>query len=142
MVRSLRRGARGPEVWALASEPHSIATTTSHIVNGQKFPQLSAGVRFLVNIAHLLAHHRVALELDLALPGLMMIDGIAKNIGTAGYDAARIEDIWTSLISLSDEVGQEIQVIVAANDVPARVEPFVRLTLSADDRLIPRSDLR
>jgi hypothetical protein len=112
------------------------------VVNGQKFPQLSAGVRVLVNIAHLLAHHRAALELDLALPRLMMVDGIAKNIGTAGYDAARIEDIWTSLISLSDELGHEIQLIVAANDVPERVEPYVRLTLSAEERLIPTSDLR
>lgn len=112
------------------------------IVNGQKFPQLSAGVRVLVNLAHLLAHHRAALEVGVPLPGLMMIDGIAKNIGTAGYDAARIEDIWTSLIQLSDELGQEIQVIVAANDVPERVEPYVRLTLSADDRLIPTSDLK
>lgn len=112
------------------------------VVNGQKFPELSAGVRVLVNIAHLLAHHRAALDLDLALPGLMMVDGIAKNIGTAGYDAARIEDIWTSLISLSDELGQEIQVIVAANDVPERVKPYVRLALSAEERLIPTSDLR
>ncbi len=63
------------------------------IVNGQKFPQLSAGVRVLVNIAHLLAHHRAALELKLPLPGLMMIDGIAKNIGTVGYDAERLDDI-------------------------------------------------
>jgi hypothetical protein len=112
------------------------------IVNGRKFPQLSAGVRVLVNIAHLLAHHRAALELELPLPGLLMIDGINKNIGTARYDAARIDDAWTQLIELSSVVGEERQVIVAANDVPTRARPFVRMTLSADDRLIPLADLR
>ncbi len=111
------------------------------IVNGQKFAQLSAGVRVLVNIAHLLAHHRAALELGLPLPGLIMIDGIAKNIGTVGYDAARIEDIWTALINLSAELGEEIQVLVAANEVPKRVEQYVRVEFSEVDRLIPTKDL-
>lgn len=111
------------------------------ILNGRKFPQLSAGVRVLVNIAHMLAHHRAALELDLPLPALIMIDGINKNIGTAEYDAARIEDAWKQLIELSTTLGDELQVIVAANDVPERARPFVRLTLSAEDRLIPTADL-
>lgn len=111
------------------------------IINGRKFPQLSAGVRVLVNIGHLLAHHRVALELDLLLPGLLMIDGINKNIGTAEYDAARIDDAWTQLIELSQSLGGELQIVVAANDVPDRARDFVRLTLSAEDRLIPTADL-
>jgi uncharacterized small protein (DUF1192 family) len=112
------------------------------IVNGQKFPQLSAGVRVLVNIAHALAHHRTALDLDLALPGLLWIDGVTKNIGTAGYDHERIEDIWTELIRASTEVGDQLQLIVAANDVPDRVAPYVRLALAEGDRLIPEKDLR
>lgn len=111
------------------------------ILNGRKFPQLSAGVRVLVNVAHLLAHHRAALELDLPLPGLLMIDGINKNIGKAEYDAARVDDAWTQLIELSATLGDELQIIVAANDVPERARPFVRLTLSAEDRLIPEADL-
>jgi hypothetical protein len=111
------------------------------IVNGRKFPQLSAGVRVLVNIGHLLAHHRAALELDLPLPGLIMIDGINKNIGTAEYDAARIEDAWKQLIELSNTLGDELHVIVAANNVPDRARQCVRLTLSAEDRLIPTADL-
>jgi hypothetical protein len=111
------------------------------IVNGRKFPQLSAGVRVLVNIAHMLAHHRAALELGLPLPGLVMIDGINKNIGTAEYDAARVDDAWTQLIDLSNTLGGDLQLIVAANDVPDRARPFVRLTLTADNRLIPAADL-
>ncbi|MDQ6878388.1 MAG: hypothetical protein M3082_12010 [Candidatus Dormibacteraeota bacterium] len=112
------------------------------IVNGQKFPQLSAGVRVLVNIAHALAHHRAALELELPLPGLIWIDGVTKNIGTAGYDHERIEDIWTELLQTSDQFGEQLQLIVAANDVPARVKPYVRLELAEDDRLIPEADLK
>jgi uncharacterized protein YejL (UPF0352 family) len=111
------------------------------ILNGRKFPQLSAGVRVLVNIGHLLAHHRAALDLALPLPGLIMIDAINKNIGTAEYDATRVDDAWTQLIELSQTLGDEIQVIVAANDVPQRARPFVRLTLSENDRLIPPANL-
>jgi hypothetical protein len=111
------------------------------IINGRKFPQLSAGVRVLVNIAHMLAHHRAALELGLPLPGLVMIDGINKNIGTAEYDATRVDAAWTQLIDLSNTLGEDLQLIVAANDVPDRARPFVRLSLTADNRLIPASDL-
>jgi len=111
------------------------------IVNGRKFPQLSAGMRVLVNIAHLLVHHRAALELELPMPGLLMIDGINKNIGTAQYDAARVDDAWTQLVELSGTLGGEIQIIVTANDVPERAREFVRLSLSANDRLIPSVDL-
>ena len=112
------------------------------IVNGQKFPNLSAGVRVLVNIAHLIAHHQVGRELQLPIPGLMVLDGIAKNIGKVGYDAERIEDIWTALIRLPGDFGDELQIIVTANDVPDRVQRYVRLTLAANDRLIPISDLQ
>lgn len=111
------------------------------VVNGRKFPQLSAGVRVLVNIGHLLAHHRAALELDLPLPGLVMIDGINKNIGKAEYDAARVDDAWTQLIELSNARGDDLQLIVAANDVPERAREFVRLSLTAENRLIPAADL-
>jgi hypothetical protein len=71
-----------------------------------------------------------------------MIDGINKNIGTAEYDAARIDDAWTQLIEISENLGDELQIVVAANDVPERARRFVRLSLSAEDRLIPTADLR
>ncbi len=107
------------------------------ILNGQKFPQLSAGVRVLVNIAHLLAHHRTALDTNVSLPGLMLMDGIAKNIGTLGYDAERIDNIWNELLRITDEFGDRIQIIVAASDAPIRAQQYVRLELSETDRLIP-----
>jgi len=95
----------------------------------------------LASLAHLLAHHRAALELQVPLHGLLMTDGINKNIGTAEYDATRIDNAWTQIIELSEVLGEELQVIVAANDVPDRARRFVRLTLSAEDRLIPMADL-
>ncbi len=131
------------EVPIFGGEPRAAIDRNDYqpIINGRKFPQLSAGVRVLVNIAHLLAHHRAALDLDLGLPGLLMIDGINKNIGKAEYDAARIDDVWTQLIDASNAVGDQLQIIVAANDVPERARDFVRLTLAADDRLVPTEDL-
>lgn len=131
------------EVPSFGGEPRAAIDRNSYepIINGRRFPQLSAGTRVLVNIAHLLAHHRAALEIGLPLPGLLMIDGINKNIGTAKYDAARIDDAWTQLIELSDLLGESLQIIVAANDVPTRARRFLRLSLSAADRLIPAEDL-
>lgn len=111
------------------------------IVNSRNFDELSAGVRVLVNIAYALAHHRTALEVDVPLPHLLMIDGIHKNIGTAEYDAARTENVWRQLLMLDEEFGDQLQVIVAANDVPEYLNGHIRLALSDDDRLIPEEDL-
>jgi len=41
------------------------------------------------------------------------------------------------LLSIGTEYGERLQIIVAANDVPAAVEDRVALRLSPDDRLIP-----
>jgi hypothetical protein len=50
----------------------------------------------------------------------------------AEYDAARVDDAWPKLIELSATLGDELQIIIAANDVPrAGTSPF-RLTLSAE----------
>lgn len=111
------------------------------IVNSRTFEELSAGVRVLVNIGYALAHHRAALDMALPLPNLLMIDGIHKNIGTADYDAARTEDVWRQLQSLHEELGQDLQIIVAANNAPDYLTNHIRLKLSDDDRLIPEEDL-
>jgi hypothetical protein len=111
------------------------------IVNGRKLPGLSAGVRVLVNVAHILAHHLAALQVSIPLPGVLLIDGMTKNIGTAEYDAERIDNVWTQLMELDEVVGQELQVIVAVNDIPEQVNPYVRLRLDEGNRLIPAEDL-
>jgi len=112
------------------------------IVNGRKLPGLSAGVRVLVNVAHILAHHLTASDVGIPLPGVVLIDGMTKNIGTAEYDAERINNVWTQLIELHGAIGEELQVIVAVNDVPERINPYVRLRLDEGNRLIPAEDLQ
>jgi hypothetical protein len=112
------------------------------IVNGRKLPGLSAGVRVLVNVAHILAHHLTASDVGIPLPGVLLIDGMTKNIGTAEYDAERINNVWTQLIELDQAIGNELQVIVAVNDIPERINPYVRLRLDEGNRLIPAEDLR
>jgi hypothetical protein len=109
------------------------------IVNGRKLEGHSAGVRVLINVAHLLAHHVAAADLGLPLPGVLLIDGITKNIGTAEYDAERINNVWTRLLDLDSIMGNDLQIIVAANDIPANVAPHVVLELSEQDRLIPEA---
>lgn len=109
------------------------------ILNGRSFDQLSSGgLKVLVNLAYALAHHLTALDFDLPLPGLLAIDGITKNVGRDEYDQARVNAVFDTLLSLSEQHGDRLQIIVAANDVPAAVdERHIVLRLSADDRLIP-----
>jgi hypothetical protein len=112
------------------------------IVNGRHLDGLSAGVRVLVNVAHLLAHHLAAVDLDIPLPGLALIDGVTKNIGTAEYDAQRIEDIWRTLVDLHETMADDLQIVVAANDLPDFIgDEYIALRLSEDDRLVPSGDL-
>ena len=108
------------------------------IVNGRSFSQLSSGgLKLLTNVAHAVAHHQTALNLDLRLPGLLMLDGIGKNVGHDEYDASRVEAVFRTLIELSEAHGDELQIIVSANDVPDFAEQYVAVSLSEEDRLIP-----
>jgi hypothetical protein len=132
------------EIPEFGGEPRAAIDRTNYkpIVNARPFEELSAGVRVLVSVAHILAHHLVANELDLPLPGLILMDGIQKNIGTAEYDAIRTQHVWRKLAWLSSEMPDRLQVIVAANDVPEEYQEFVRLELAhPDNRLIPSSVL-
>jgi hypothetical protein len=46
------------------------------------------------------------------------------------------------LIELDRAIGKQLQVIVAVNDIPDRINPYVRLRLDEGDRLIPAEDLQ
>jgi hypothetical protein len=108
------------------------------ILNGRTFEQLSSGgLKVLANLAYALAHHLTALDLELPLPGLLMIDGITKNVGRDEYDRARVEAVFDTLRRIGREHGERLQFIVAANDVPEAAADRVVLRLSEDDRLIP-----
>jgi hypothetical protein len=111
------------------------------IINGRSFAQLSSGgLKVLTNVAHALAHHEAAIRLNLQLPGLILLDGVTKNVGRDEYDWARAEAVFRALIRLSETFGDHLQLIVSANDVPDFVLPFVRLHLYDYDRLIPLPD--
>jgi rubrerythrin len=126
-----------------AGEPRAAIDRNDYqpIVNGRKIDGLSAGTRVLVNVAHLLAHHVYALSADIPLPGILMIDGMTAHIGEAEYDEQRIENVWDQVLRLHETQADDLQIIMAVNSVPERIQPFVRLTLSPDDRLVPTDDL-
>jgi len=135
----------GIEVPRFDGEPRSAIDRNDYqpIVNGRKIEGLSAGTRVLVNVAHLLAHHVVAPARGVPLPGILLIDGMTANIGRADYDAARIENIWGELLRLHEELADQLQIVVAVNELPERFDAsgFVRIELSEQDRLVPAEDL-
>lgn len=123
-----------------AGEPRAAINrrTFLPILNGRSFDELSSGgLKVLTNIAYALAHHLTALDFDLPLPGVLLIDGITKNVGRDEYDQARVDAVFDKLREIGEQHGDRLQIIVAANDVPAAVADRVALTLAADDRLIP-----
>ena len=110
-------------------------------VSGRSFDELSSqGLKTFVNAAHALAHHTVAIDLDLPLPGLLVLDGLSANAGREGYDGDRVEDLYRLLWQAADDYRGLLQIITVDNDLPAVVEPeladLVVLTLSQEDRLV------
>lgn len=115
--------------------------TYNPILNGRSFEQLSSGgLKVLTNLAYALGHHVTAVDLGLPLPHLLLIDGVTKNVGRDEYDQARVDAVFDVLLYISDNYGEQLQIIVAANDVPAQAAHTVRLTLTETDRLIPAPD--
>jgi hypothetical protein len=110
------------------------------IVDGRKFSELSSqGLQVLVNIAHALAHHLTAIDLNLPLPGLLVIDGPTSNIGHEGSDLELIHAVYRVLVEVSADYGEHLQMIVADNDVPDLARGFIREEFSLANRLIPAS---
>ena len=113
------------------------------VVAGRHFDSLSSqGLQVLVNVAHALAHHTVAIDRDLPLPGLLVIDGPSSNVGTEGYDAERLADMYALLNDVARQYAADLQIIVVDNNVPPGGRDAIRLPLSEDDRLVrlPGSD--
>jgi hypothetical protein len=113
------------------------------IVAERHFDSLSSqGLQVLVNVAHALAHHTVAIDRDLPLPGLLVIDGPSSNVGTVGYDAERLSDMYSLLEDVAKKYAGSLQIIVVDNNVPPSGRAWIKLPLSEDDRLVrlPGSD--
>lgn len=111
------------------------------IINDRSFGQLSSpGLKLLVNVAHAVAHHQTALDLDLPLPGLLVIDGLSSHLGHEGFDYERLCAVYALLRELAERSGGAVQVLVADNDHMPGYESFERVALSPLDRLIPAED--
>ena len=107
------------------------------VVAGRRFDTLSSqGLQVLVNVAHALAHHTVAIDRGLRMPGLLVLDGPSSNVGTEGYDAQRLVDVYDLLADVTAEYSQDLQIIVVDNAIPQRAEDWVQLRLAEDDRLV------
>lgn len=112
------------------------------IVDGRSFTDLqSQGVGVLVNVAHVLAHQRVALHSEgIPLPNLLIIDGISSNVGHEGIDLERLRRMYATLLASATEHIDQLQIIVTDNDSPPIDGIHRALELSDTDRLVPVSE--
>ena len=110
------------------------------IVNNGSFEALSSGgMKTVVNVAYhlaLLTHGLVHSEL--LIPGLLIIDSPAKNLGVSENDRSQADRIYRRIATLAVAYSQPFQVIVADNDPPSvPVTIAKRIDLSYTAPLIP-----
>lgn len=112
-------------------------------ISGRSFDELSSqGLKTLVNIAHALAHHTVAIDRNLPLPGLLILDGISANSGQEGFGLDRIREVYRLLsrVTNQEEYRTALQIVAVDNELARNVllefADRVALPLSQEDRLI------
>ena len=110
-------------------------------VSTRTFDELSSqGLKTLVNVAHALAHHTVAIDRGLDMPGLLVLDGVSANSGKEGLEGDRIVDMYKLFGEVAGEYGDQLQLIIVDNDLPSEVADelasSIILTLSQESRLI------
>lgn len=113
-------------------------STYRPVVEGRRFDQLlSPGFLVLVNVAHALAHQLTAITYDLALPNILLIDGVSNNLGTEELDSERLEAVYEYLIEVGDTYRDRLQLVVADNTVPEQATAYIQVSLSEEEKLIP-----
>ncbi|RKN51263.1 hypothetical protein D7223_01515 [Micromonospora endolithica] len=112
-------------------------------VSGRSFDELSSqGLKTLVNIAHALAHHTVAIDRNLPLPGLLILDGISANSGQEGLSFDRIRDAYRLLseVAADNSYRGALQIIAVDNELSREIilelVERIALELTQEDRLI------
>ncbi|WP_310964085.1 hypothetical protein [Nocardioides terrisoli] len=110
-------------------------------VSTRNFDELSSqGLKTLVNVAHALAHHTVAIDRGLDMPGLLILDGVSANSGKEGLEGDRIVDMYKLFGEVADQYGEQLQLVIVDNDLPPEVademSDRIILTLAQDSRLI------
>ena len=118
-------------------------TTYLPEVSTRTFDELSSqGLKTLVNVAHALAHHTVAIDRGLDMPGLLILDGVSANSGKEGLEGDRIVDMYKLFGDVAREYGEHLQLVIVDNDLPVEVademSDMIVLTLSQEARLIGR----
>src|ERR1700677_3076149 len=104
-------------------------------VSTRTFDELSSqGLKTLVNVAHALAHHTIAIDRDLCMPGFLVLDGVSANSGKEGFEGDRVVDMYELFDEVAQEYGDQLQLIVVDNDLPAetadKLSASIVLTLS------------
>jgi hypothetical protein len=93
-----------------------------------------------VNVAHALAHHTVAIDRGLDMPGLLVLDGVSANSGKEGLEGDRVVDMYKLFGEVVGEYAEHLQLIIVDNDLPTEVggelASSIVLTLSQESRLI------
>lgn len=110
-------------------------------VAGRTFDELSSqGLTTLVNVAHALAHHTVAIDRGLPMPGILVLDGISANAGHEGFDQERVSDVYRLMNSVAEKYRGALQIVAVDNELARAIlvdySQHVVLTLSQEDRLI------
>lgn len=110
-------------------------------VSGRTFDELSSqGLKTLVNIAHALAHHTVAIDRNLPMPGLLILDGLSANAGHEGFDQERVRDVYQLLSKVAHRYRGALQVVAVDNYLSRNIllnyVDNVILTLTQAERLI------
>ncbi|MGW4823671.1 hypothetical protein ACWEP4_33170, partial [Streptomyces sp. NPDC004227] len=110
-------------------------------ISGRTFNELSSqGLKTLVNVAHSLAHHTVAIDRGIPLPGLLVLDGLSANAGRKGFDVERIQDMYQLLLDVATQYAERLQIIAVDNDAPSMFDDAlsdkVVLHLTPQDKLI------
>lgn len=96
----------------------------------------------MVNIAHALAHHTVAIDRDLPLPGLLILDGLSANSGQEGLSLDRVRDVYRLLsrVTQEDQYRDALQIVAVDNELASNIilelVHRVALPLTQQDRLI------
>jgi hypothetical protein len=116
-------------------------TTYLPEVSVRTFDELSSqGLKTLVNVAHALAHHTVAIDRGLDMPGFLILDGVSANSGKEGLEGDRIVDMYKLFDEVARDYGGRLQLIIVDNDLPPEVADEMAdkivLTLSQEARLI------
>lgn len=97
-------------------------TTYLPEVSARTYDELSSqGLKTLVNVAHALAHHTVAIDRGLDMPGFLVLDGVSANSGKEGLEGDRIVDMYKLFAEVTSEYGDQLQLIIVDNDLPSEV---------------------